>query len=129
MGSHVGIVRTADDLTTSLTELKQLKEKADRVKAHGASQYNAGWHEALDLGSLLTVSEAVARSALAREESRGAHTRLDFPGEREEWQKVNIIVRKGAEGMEARAEPRPDPPAALAAIAHASLEELEGERG
>ena len=122
MGSHVGIVRTAEDLKTSLTELRQLKERADRVKAHGASQYNAGWHEALDLDSLLIVSEAVARSALAREESRGAHTRLDFPGEREDWQKVNIIIRKGAEGMEVRVEQRPDPPEALAAIAHASLE-------
>ena len=99
------------------------------MKAHSASQYNAGWHEALDLDSLLIVSEAVARSALAREESRGAHTRLDFPGEREDWQKVNIIIRKGAEGMEVRVEQRPDPPEALAAIAHASLEELEAPGG
>ncbi|MCZ6695809.1 MAG: fumarate reductase/succinate dehydrogenase flavoprotein subunit [Acidobacteria bacterium] len=127
MGRHVGIVRTAKDLKTSLTELKQLNEEADRVKAHGASQYNAGWHEALDLHSLLIVSEAVARSALAREESRGAHTRLDFPGEREEWQKVNIVVHKGAKGMETRVEQRPDPPEALAAIALATLEELEGQ--
>jgi succinate dehydrogenase / fumarate reductase flavoprotein subunit len=128
MGRCVGIVRTEEELRTALEELERLKREAARVKAHGASQYNAGWHEALDLRSLLIVSEAVARSALAREESRGAHTRLDFPGEREEWQRVNVVIRKSPDGMEARIEQRAEAPAELSAIAHATLEELEGPR-
>ncbi len=128
MGRCVGIVRTAEDLRTALKELERLRGDATRVKAHGASQYNAGWHEALDLRSLLIVAEAVARAALAREESRGAHTRIDFPGEREEWGRLNVVIRKGASGMETRLDRRGDPPAELAAIAHATLEELEGQR-
>jgi succinate dehydrogenase / fumarate reductase flavoprotein subunit len=128
MGRYVGIVRTDPDLRTALEELERLRKEAAGVKAHGASQYNAGWHEALDLRALLIVSEAVARSALAREESRGAHTRLDFPGERQEWQKVNVVIRKGPDGMEARLEQRAEAPAELSAIAHAALEELEAQR-
>ena len=68
----------------------------------------------------------MARAALIREESRGAHTRLDYEGEREEWAKVNIVSRKGEDGsMEVRTVEREDPPEELAAIAYASLEELE----
>jgi succinate dehydrogenase / fumarate reductase flavoprotein subunit len=129
MGRYVGIVRKEDDLQTALGELERLRADAARVKASGASQYNPGWHAALDLEPLLTTAEAVTRAALVRQESRGAHTRLDHPGEREEWLKVNVVVRKGPSGMEARAVPRPDPPRELATIAHASLEDLEKAGG
>ena len=126
MQAHVGIVRTAEDLETGLERLDALKAREADVKAHGASQYNPGWHEALDLGSLLVTSEAVARAALLREESRGAHTRLDFEGEREDWGAVHIIVDRGPDGaMRVRTEARPEPPEELAAIAYATLEELE----
>jgi len=85
------------------------------VKAHGTSQYNAGWNEALDLRSLLTTSEAVARAGLLREESRGAHTRMDFQGEREEWGRLNIVVSKGRDGkLQWRKEPLPAMPDELA---------------
>ncbi len=126
MQEFVGIIRTAGDLAQGLKELERLKQQAAEVKAHGASQYNPGWHQALDVSSLLITSEAVARAALLREESRGAHTRLDFEGEREEWGTVNVIVSKGPDDMVARTEERPPPPEALAAIAYATLEELEG---
>jgi succinate dehydrogenase / fumarate reductase flavoprotein subunit len=79
--------------------------------------------------SLLVVGEAVARSAYLREESRGAHTRLDFEGERDEWTRFNVITRKGPGGeMQVEKVERPDPPKELAAIAYATLEELEGGR-
>jgi len=129
MGRYVGIVRTEADLQTALKEIDRLKTDAATVKAAGASQYNAAWHEALDLRSLLITAEAVTRAALVRQESRGAHTRVDYFGEREDWQKVNVVVRKGAGGaMETRVVTRADPPAELAAIANASIEDLEAGR-
>jgi succinate dehydrogenase / fumarate reductase flavoprotein subunit len=98
-----------------------------QVKAPGASQYNPGWHEAIALGSLMITAESVTRAALMREESRGGHSRVDFPDENDEWVKVNVVVKKGAGGkMDVRKETRPEPPADLAKVAYASLEELEG---
>jgi succinate dehydrogenase / fumarate reductase flavoprotein subunit len=129
MNRYVNIVRVKDELETGIIGLERVKEKASRVKANGASQYNPGWHEALALRNLLITAEAVTRAALIREESRGAHTRFDFPGERDDWGKRNVIVRKGPNGMEARVEERPEPPKELAAIANATLEELEGGNG
>ncbi len=95
MEKHVGIVRTKEELEAGIEAIGKLKERVKNVKAHGASQFNPGWHEALSMSSLLVTSEAVARAALLREESRGAHTRIDFPGEREEWVKFNIVIHKG----------------------------------
>ena len=96
------------------------------MKAPGTSQYNPGWHEALAMRSLLITSEAVTRAALMREESRGAHTRLDFPGERAEWVKYNVIIKKGAGGaMSVEKRERPEGPAHLVAIANAKIEDLE----
>ena len=129
MGRYVGIVRTEAELKSALGELERLKRDAATVRAPGASQYNAAWHEALDLRALLVTAEAVTRAALVRQESRGAHTRVDHPGEREDWQKVNVIVRKGTDGrMETRVEKRADPPKDLAAIAYAAIEDLEAGR-
>jgi succinate dehydrogenase / fumarate reductase flavoprotein subunit len=126
MNDHVGIVRTEEDLTQGLEVLETLKKRAAAVKAHGASQYNPGWHEALSLRSLLLVGETVARAALMRQESRGAHTRLDYEGERDEWLRYNIVLRRGASGdIEVEKVERPAAPEHLAQIAYATIEDLE----
>ncbi len=130
MQSNVGIIRTKSELEFAVKDLQRLREKGSQVKAHGTSQYNAGWHEAIDLRALLVVSEAVTRAALKREESRGAHTRDDFAGESDEWVKVNIVSRKAADGaMELEALPRAPGPPELVQIANATLEQLEGPNG
>jgi succinate dehydrogenase / fumarate reductase flavoprotein subunit len=129
MGRCVGIVRTGDELRSGIHDLEVLKQDLGNLKADGASQFNPGWHQALSMRSLLLVSEAVARSALSREESRGAHTRLDFEEERKEGLTYNVVCRKGADGrMEVERVPRPEPPKELAAIAFASIEDLEAGR-
>ncbi|MBW2546039.1 MAG: fumarate reductase/succinate dehydrogenase flavoprotein subunit [Deltaproteobacteria bacterium] len=122
-----GIVRTGEELQTAVEQLEELEVRAQNLKAPGTSQYNPGWHEALSVKSLLIVGEAVARAAYLREESRGAHTRLDFEGERDECGRFNIVTKKGPGGeMQVEKVQRPDPPKELAAIANATLEELEG---
>ena len=125
MQMNVGITRNQEDLITGIEKITELKKKVTNVKADGASQYNAGWHEAIDLDSLCLISEAVARGALMRQESRGAHTRDDYEGEREQWGQVNIIVKKGASEMELRQEKIAAPSDELKKIAHASIEDLE----
>jgi len=128
MDRYVNIVRDKAELETALTELEKLKADVAQVKAPGASQYNPGWHEAIALRSLLITAEAVTRAGLMREESRGAHTRVDFPGEREEWGQYNVVVRRASDGrMDVRKEKRPDPPKELAAVAYATLADLEGD--
>ena len=127
MGTNVGIVRTGEELQTAVEQLGELNIRAQNLKAPGTSQYNPGWHEALSVKAMLVVGEAVARAAFVREESRGAHTRLDFEGEREECATFNIVAKKGPGGeMQVRKVERPDPPQELAKIAYATLEELEG---
>ena len=79
MHDLVGIIRTADELERALKELGELRERASRVAVEGHRQFNPGWHLAMDLRSLLTVSECIATAALARQESRGGHTRDDYP--------------------------------------------------
>jgi len=125
MHQNSNIIRDAEGLKKAIEGLEALKPDFEAVKAHGASQYNPGWHEALSLRSLMITAEAVSRAALLREESRGAHTRLDFAGEREEWSKVNIVISKGPEGMEIRKSERVDPDPALSSIARATIEDLE----
>jgi succinate dehydrogenase / fumarate reductase flavoprotein subunit len=126
MHENVGIVRTGEQLQHGIAALEELKSEANAAKAPGSSQYNPAWHEALSLRSLMITSEAVARAALVREESRGAHTRLDFEGEREEGLRYNVVIRKGADGrMSVEKVERPEPPPHLAAIANATLEDLE----
>ena len=80
--------------------IAQLGERATKVAAPGNREYNPGWHTALDLKCLLTVSEASARAALERQESRGAQTRNDFPDKDSDvWGKHNLLVRKGGDGQ------------------------------
>src|SRR5438105_11065949 len=100
MQANVGIVRTKAELEQALADLEGLKQEAQTLKAPGASQYNPGWHEALSMHALLVTSEIVTRAALMREESRGAHTRNDFPGEREDWVQFNVVIKKTATGMD-----------------------------
>jgi succinate dehydrogenase / fumarate reductase, flavoprotein subunit len=125
MQANVGIVRIKAELEKALEDLAALNKEAETVKAPGASQYNPGWHEAISIRSLLLTAEIVTRGALMREESRGAHTRLDHPGENEEWVQYNVISKKGANGMEVEKRKRPDPPTLLKEIAYAKIEDLE----
>jgi succinate dehydrogenase / fumarate reductase flavoprotein subunit len=96
MQNLVGIFRTREDLTRAMAELGKLKARAEHLSVEGSRMFNPGWHLAQDLKSMLTVSEAVTRSALAREESRGAHSRIDYPAFDATWgTKNNIIAREG----------------------------------
>jgi succinate dehydrogenase / fumarate reductase flavoprotein subunit len=116
MQSLVGIFRTREDVQRALVELGKLKERWSHTSVEGSRMFNPGWHLALDLKSMLTISEAVAKSALVREESRGAHSRIDFPESSAEWgTKNNIIFRSGAE-MGLRQDTRPEMPAELKQI-------------
>jgi succinate dehydrogenase / fumarate reductase flavoprotein subunit len=98
MQEMVGIVRQEQEMLQALERIRELKAASDRVSVDGNREYNAGWHTALDLHSLLTVSEMVARAALDRKESRGAHFRDDFPAKDKQYEGFNIVVRKGAGG-------------------------------
>ena len=128
MQNNVGIVRTKELLTDGINEVEQIKNTYKIVKADGASQYNPGWHEAIALRNLIITAESVARSALMREESRGAHTRVDFPGEQDKWIDYNIIVYKGDNGsMLTERSKRITPDPELVRIANLSISELEKE--
>ena len=128
MQYNVGIIRTKKEIIDGVNNINNLKSKFENVKAPGSSQFNPGWHEAIALRNLLISSEAVAKSALLREESRGAHTREDFPNERKEWLEYNIINKKGKNGeMETIKQKRNEPDSELKRIANANIEELEKE--
>jgi len=128
MQSNVSIVRIKEDLEKGVEELEKIKVKYGNIKAPGASQFNPGWHESLALRNLLITTEAVARAALMREESRGGHSRVDFPGESDEWFKYNIVTKKGADGkMDVQRVERPEPDPELKRIAESVLEDLEKE--
>ena len=106
MQDLVGIVRKEDELEKAMGELKKLWERSNKVKVIGNREYNNGWHTALDLQNLLTVSEAITRAAIERKESRGAHFREDYPGKDEQSGKFNLIIYKGEDGqMQVRKEP------------------------
>lgn len=99
MNDLVGIIRTGAELERSLVEIEAFKERAGSMAVEGHRQYNPGWHLALDLRNMLLVSESIARAALAREESRGGHTRDDFPEtDHEVWGRTNLVVGLDAAG-------------------------------
>jgi len=98
MQDLVGIVRTEDEMQQALTKIADLEARAEQVGIAGHRQYNNGWHTAIDLASLLLVSEAITRAALLRKESRGAQFREDFPNKDSEWGKYNIVVKRGPDG-------------------------------
>ena len=127
MNTHVGIVREEKALIEGIKKIELLKTDIQEVKDNPTSQYNPGWNAAIDLSNIIIASEAVAKSALIRQESRGGHTRLDFPSETEKGLEYNVVIKKGKEGtMETKKEMRSTPPEHLSKIAFASLEELEG---
>jgi succinate dehydrogenase / fumarate reductase flavoprotein subunit len=109
MQDRVGIVRREEEIRQALDALKALRERAMNVSVTGNREYNPGWHTALDLQNLITVSEIVARAALERKESRGGHFRDDFPDKDPTYGKFNILVRRGPGGeMQVTREPIPE---------------------
>jgi succinate dehydrogenase / fumarate reductase flavoprotein subunit len=98
MQDLVGIVRTEHEMQQALEKIAELRTRGGKVGITGHRQYNNGWHTAIDLGSLLLVSEAITRAALLRKESRGAQFREDFPNKDTEWGKHNIVVKRGPDG-------------------------------
>ena len=117
MQDLVGIVRKGDEIQRALEEIEKLCVRTGEVGVVGHREFNPGWHTALDLKNLLAVSEAIALSALAREESRGAQFREDFPEKDATWGGLNNVVRKGSDGtMELEKVPIQEIPADLQAI-------------
>src|SRR5262245_50353843 len=111
MQDLVGIVRNETEMREALGKIGEFIRRADKTGVTGNREYNPGWHTALDLKNLLTVSEAIALAALERKESRGAQFRDDYPEKDERFAKVNTIVRKGEDGaMQVRLEPLPEMP-------------------
>ncbi len=109
MQELVGIVRREEEMRRAVDGLKTLRERSRKVSVTGNREYNPGWHTALDLQNLITVSEIVARAALERKESRGGHFRDDFPEKDPAYGKFNIVVRRGTGGeMQVMREPIPD---------------------
>jgi succinate dehydrogenase / fumarate reductase, flavoprotein subunit len=113
MQSLVGIFRTREDMEKALVELTKLKERASHTSIEGSRMFNPGWHMAIELKSMLTVSEAVTRSALVREESRGAHSRIDYAELSPEWGTKNNIIWRDDRAMGLRQERLPEMPAEL----------------
>ena len=117
MQNLVGIVRNESEMAAALEGLQKLWSRAQSAGAAGNRDYNPGWHTALDLKNLLTVSEAITRSALERKESRGGHFRDDFPEKDPECAKFNVVTYMGADGrMRIRREPVREMPAELKAV-------------
>src|SRR5215475_9019455 len=113
MGALVGIFRNEEDLKKALVQLVDLKPRLAKIRIDGSRMFNPGWHLTRDLKNLLLISEAVTRCALARRESRGAHSRLDFPNYDAEWEKKNNIISKDAGAMKLQQRPVPEMPAEL----------------
>ena len=106
MQDKAGIAREEGELTEALDGIEKLKARAEVMGAGGSREYNPGWHTALDLHNLLTVSEAVALAARERKESRGAHARVDYQAKDPAWGTFNFVLRKAKDGsMEIRREP------------------------
>jgi succinate dehydrogenase / fumarate reductase flavoprotein subunit len=107
MGTLVGIFRTEDDLDQAIRELTDLRARWDRVRIGGGRAYNPGWGLVYEVRNMLIVSEAVARSAKARRESRGAHSRIDFPDPDPAWAKKNTVARLAGDKMKIATTPLP----------------------
>jgi succinate dehydrogenase / fumarate reductase flavoprotein subunit len=116
MQAKVGIFRVQGDLEHALEELQALKARAMKVSVEGSRMFNPGWHLARDLASMLCVSEAVTRSAIARKESRGAHSRIDFPDYAPVWEKQNNIIKRDGDGMKLEQRPTREMPDELKKI-------------
>ncbi|HEX9494817.1 MAG TPA: fumarate reductase/succinate dehydrogenase flavoprotein subunit [Candidatus Limnocylindria bacterium] len=113
MQALVGIIRVEAELKEAIAKLDDLTERVERVTVEGNRQFNPGWHLALDLRSMLTISKAVAQSATLRQESRGGHTRSDYPKTDPEWGKKNVVTRQRGGRLELTTEPLPQIPEEL----------------
>jgi succinate dehydrogenase / fumarate reductase, flavoprotein subunit len=109
MNDLVGLIRRESEMKTALVELDKLRTREAQVSAPGGRAYNPGWHLALDLRNMLVVAECVAQAALERQESRGGHTRDDYPGMSPEWRKINLICSATAQGTVSLTR-QPNPP-------------------
>jgi succinate dehydrogenase flavoprotein subunit len=116
MQSLVGIIRTESELKEAVTQIGRLEERAALVGVSGSLTYNPGWHLALDLQNLLAVSGAIALAALERKESRGGHTRDDYPQSDPQLAKVNVVVRMKGGELQVAQEPLPAMPGALQSL-------------
>jgi succinate dehydrogenase / fumarate reductase, flavoprotein subunit len=105
MSDLVGIIRKEEEIKQALAELEKLRARAANVSAEGGPAYNPGWHLALDLRNIMVIAECVAQAALERQESRGGHTRDDFPGMSPEWRKVNLICSLDGDRVTIRRQP------------------------
>jgi succinate dehydrogenase / fumarate reductase flavoprotein subunit len=114
MQDLVGIVRNDADMKQALENIAKLRERAERAGIDGNREYNNGWHTAIDLFNMLTVSEAIARAGIERKESRGAHFREDYDTKSEAFATFNFVLKKGSAGeMDISREPIPPMPAEL----------------
>ena len=126
MQKLVGIFRNEGDLRQALDELAKLKERCTRMQVEGSRLFNPGWHLSYDLRFMLTISEAVTRSALARRESRGAHSRIDYPSLDTTWGQQNNIIASQRGAMTLRQEPVPAMPEELQRILAEEAEAVAG---
>jgi succinate dehydrogenase / fumarate reductase flavoprotein subunit len=117
MQENVGIVRREAEMLRALAEIDALSARAANVTVTGNREYNPGWHTALDLGNLLTISRAITITAIERKESRGGHFRDDYPNKDPEFGKVNLVIQAGPDGsMVLSRVPIPPMPPELAAV-------------
>ncbi len=125
MHALVGIFRLEEDLRKAIAEIGSLQQEAARVTVTGGREFNPGWHLAHDLGSMLVCSEAIARSALLRKESRGGHARLDFPNLVPEFGTKNTVIRREGDSMNVSQSPIAEMPPELRSIVEAELEAVK----
>jgi succinate dehydrogenase / fumarate reductase flavoprotein subunit len=117
MHDLVGIIRTRAEMERALERIGELKKRIANLSVEGHRQYNPGWHLALDLPHMLLVSECIAKAALEREESRGGHTRDDFPAPDPEWGRTNVVLTRAPDGeVVLHRQPLPQMPGELAEI-------------
>jgi succinate dehydrogenase / fumarate reductase flavoprotein subunit len=110
MQALVGIIRTEGELRKALEEIAVFKQRLGRVRVGGGREFNPGWHLALDLHSMLSVSEAVTLGAIERKESRGGHTRDDYPFADDRFGKINVVIRRKSGQLTVAQEPLPEMP-------------------
>jgi len=114
MQELVGIIRTSEEIEQALTKLDELDERALHLTVEGHRQYNPGWHLAIDLSNMLKVSRCIAMAALERQESRGGHTRDDYPTPDDKWGHLNLVLHQDHGKIFMKEQPLPEMPAELA---------------